>query len=124
MNCYDYCGTYSAEVTRKCSEHVTNRPARPQLASDIGEGGSKEMKTHVEWAAIPVRLIVGYGFMAHGYAKLVRGPDSFAGILHLLGVPAPELMGWATVLVELACGLAVLIGAFVTLASVPMAVVL
>jgi hypothetical protein len=25
--------------------------------------------------AIPIRLIVGYGFMEHGYAKLVRGPS-------------------------------------------------
>jgi hypothetical protein len=25
------------------------------------------------WALIPLRLIVGYGFMAHGFAKLSRG---------------------------------------------------
>jgi hypothetical protein len=24
---------------------------------------------------IPLRLIVGYGFMEHGYAKLARGPE-------------------------------------------------
>ena len=29
------------------------------------------------WASIPLRLIVGYGF-----AKLARGPDAFANILH------------------------------------------
>jgi putative oxidoreductase len=78
----------------------------------------------VGWAAIPLRLIVGYGFLAHGYAKLMRGPESFVGILQALGVPAPELAGWATILVELAGGLAILVGAFVSLASVPMAVVL
>ena len=76
------------------------------------------------WAALPVRLIVGYGFMAHGFAKLARGPEHFAGILHALGVPAPGLAAWATILVELVGGLAVLAGAFVPLASVPMAVVL
>ena len=27
------------------------------------------------WAAIPLRLIVGYGFMEHGYAKIVKGPE-------------------------------------------------
>jgi len=76
------------------------------------------------WAPIPLRLIVGYGFMAHGYAKIVNGPGHFAHILHAMGVPAPEVMGWATILVELAGGFAVLLGAFVPLASVPMAAVL
>jgi putative oxidoreductase len=44
------------------------------------------------WYAIPLRLIVGCGFMEHGCAKLARGPDSFAGILHSLGMPAPMLL--------------------------------
>ena len=26
------------------------------------------------WALLPLRLLVGYGFTAHGYAKLARGP--------------------------------------------------
>jgi len=76
------------------------------------------------WAAIPLRVIVGYGFMAHGYAKVMKGPASFVGILHALGVPAPALMGWATIVVELVGGFAVLVGAYVPLASVPMAVIL
>ena len=76
------------------------------------------------YAAVPLRLIVGYGFMAHGYAKIAHGPEHFIAILRALGVPAPEFMGWATILVELAGGLAVLAGAFVPLASVPMAAVL
>ena len=76
------------------------------------------------WAAIPLRAIVGYGFMAHGYAKLVKGPVYFIGILHALGVPAPEFLGWATILIELVGGLAVLVGAFVPLASIPMAAIL
>ena len=75
-------------------------------------------------AAIPLRLIVGYGFMAHGFAKLSRGPEAFAAILHTMGVPAPHLMGWLTILTELIGGLAVLLGAFVPLLSLPMAAVL
>jgi putative oxidoreductase len=55
------------------------------------------------WYAIPLRLIVGYGFMEHGYAKLARGPDDFANILHALGMPAATLLSWATILVELLC---------------------
>jgi putative oxidoreductase len=76
------------------------------------------------WAPIPLRLIVGYGFMEHGFAKLARGVDAFPAILHALGVPAPHLMGWLTILVEIGGGLAVLLGALVPLASIPMAAVL
>src|ERR1700730_11973298 len=76
------------------------------------------------WAPVPLRLIVGYGFMEHGFAKLARGLDAFPAILHALGVPAPYLMGWLTILVEIVGGLAVLLGALVPLASIPMAAVL
>jgi putative oxidoreductase len=76
------------------------------------------------WAPIPLRLIVGFGFMQHGFAKMSRGPDAFAVILRALGVPAPHFMAWVTILTELLGGLAVLAGAFVALASVPMAILL
>ena len=76
------------------------------------------------WAPIPLRLIVGYGFMQHGFAKLSRGPEAFAAILHAIGVPTSHLMAWLTILVEVFGGLAVLLGALVPLASLPMAAVL
>ena len=76
------------------------------------------------WSILPLRLMVGYGFMEHGYAKLIHGPERFVTILHALAVPAPELMAWATILVELLGGLAVLLGVFIPLVSVPMAGVL
>jgi putative oxidoreductase len=71
-----------------------------------------------------LRLIVGYGFMAHGFAKLSRGQEAFAAILQTIGVPAPHLLAWLTILTELIGGLAVLLGAFVSLVSLPMAAVL
>ena len=76
------------------------------------------------WAPIPLRLIVGYGFMEHGFAKLARGSDAFATTLDAIGVPAPHFMAWSTILIEVLGGLAVIMGAFVTPVSVPMAVVL
>ena len=76
------------------------------------------------WALVPVRLIVGFGFLEHGFAKLARGPDAFANILQAMGVPGPHFMAWATILVEILGGLAVILGAFVKLASLPMAAVL
>jgi putative oxidoreductase len=76
------------------------------------------------WYAIPLRLIVGFGFMEHGYAKIARGSDKYASILHALSVPAPDLMAWVTILVELFGGLAVFLGAFIPLVSMPMAIIL
>jgi putative oxidoreductase len=76
------------------------------------------------WAPIPLRLIVGYGFLQHGFAKLSKGPEAFAIVLHAMGVPAPHLMAWLTILTEVFGGLAVLLGAFVSLAGLPMAAVL
>ena len=76
------------------------------------------------WAPLPLRLIVGLGFMQHGFSKLSRGADAFATILHALGVPAPHFMAWFTILIEIFGGLAVMLGAFVTLVSLPMAALL
>jgi putative oxidoreductase len=73
---------------------------------------------------LPLRLIVGYGFLQHGFSKLSKGPDAFAGILHAMGVPGPHFMAWSTILIELLGGFAVILGAFVALASLPMAAVL
>jgi len=76
------------------------------------------------YAAIPLRLIVGYGFLAHGLAKLHRGPEAFADILHAIGVPSPQLMAWLTIATEILSGIAILIGAFVGLVSIPMIIML
>jgi putative oxidoreductase len=76
------------------------------------------------WAPLALRLMVGYGFIAHGYAKLSRGPAAFGSILDGMGVPAPYLTAKLTILVELVGGLAVMLGAFVLAASIPMTIVL
>jgi putative oxidoreductase len=73
---------------------------------------------------LPLRLIVGFGFIEHGFSKLSKGPDAFAHILHALGVPAPQLMAWATIAVEVGGGLAVILGGLVALVAVPMSAVL
>jgi putative oxidoreductase len=41
-----------------------------------------------------------------------------------MGVPFPDLLGWATIVVEIVGGLLILAGAFVPIAVVPMIVVL
>lgn len=76
------------------------------------------------WAPLPLRLIVGYGFVAHGMAKIMNGPGHFGDLLQILGVPAPHVMGWLTIVGEVAGGLAVLAGAWIPLVSVPLSAIL
>jgi len=70
------------------------------------------------YAAIPLRLIVGYGFLAHGLTKWFKGPEAFAAILHATGVPLPHVMAWVTIATEIVAGVAFLLGAFVPLVSI------
>ena len=72
------------------------------------------------WALVPLRLAIGYGFMAHGWAKLSRGPAGFAALIRHIGLPLPMITAWATTLLELLGGLAILAGAFVPLVGVPL----
>jgi putative oxidoreductase len=75
-------------------------------------------------ALLPLRLAVGFGFAAHGFAKLTRGPDSFATILAAIGVPQPHITAWITCLIEFAGGISVMLGAFVLPLSLPLAAVM
>ena len=75
-------------------------------------------------APLLLRLIIGYGFLAHGWAKLSRGPEGFGKLLHQIGVPLPEVTAWVSTLLELLGGLAILVGAFVVVVSVPLIVMM
>ena len=72
------------------------------------------------WPLLTLRLIVGYGFLAHGVAKWSRGPGHFGQLLQQIGVPLPVVTAWAVTLLEIFGGLAILLGAFVALVSIPL----
>jgi putative oxidoreductase len=76
------------------------------------------------WVPLPLRLIIGYGFVAHGWAKLSRGPAGFARLLGQIGAPLPDLTAWVSVFIEIFGGLAILAGAFVAIVSVPLLVMM
>jgi len=76
------------------------------------------------WSQVPLRLLLGFGFAAHGAAKLGRGPGQFAAVLAALGVPAPHWAAWATTLLELVGGISIMAGMFVAAWSLPLAVVM
>ena len=72
------------------------------------------------WVPVPIRMILGVGFMVHGWAKWSRGPAAFAELLKQAHVPMPLVNAWLVTLLEMFGGLALLIGAFVTIVSVPL----
>jgi putative oxidoreductase len=76
------------------------------------------------WALVPLRVVIGIGFVVHGYAKLARGPSHFAAIVAALDLPAPLALAWATTLVEIAGGVALLAGAFVAPVAVALGAVM
>jgi putative oxidoreductase len=72
------------------------------------------------WSIVPLRIVVGVGFLAHGFAKWHRGPEAFGRLLALIGVPLPGATAWLVTLLEIFGGVAILLGVFVALASVPL----
>jgi len=87
--------------------------------------GWRDMRVKLApYAAIPLRLIVGYGLLAHGLAKWHRGPEAFAAVLQAIGAPFPQAMAWVTIAIELLSGIAFLIGCFLSLVSIPSIILL
>jgi putative oxidoreductase len=72
------------------------------------------------WALLPLRFIVGFGFMAHGVAKWSRGPENFGKLLNQIGVPFPVPTAWMVTLLEVFGGLAIFVGILVALVSIPL----
>src|SRR5258707_3811332 len=73
---------------------------------------------------LPLRLVIGYGFMAHGWAKLSRGPAGFAKLLEQIGAPLPQVTAWVSTLIEILGGLAIFTGAFVAAVSIPLIIMM
>jgi putative oxidoreductase len=67
-----------------------------------------------------LRLIMGFGFMAHGWAKISRGTGGFEKLLTQLGLPFPHVSATITPYIELLGGMAILFGIFVAVAAVPL----
>ena len=76
------------------------------------------------WAVFVLRILVGFGFAAHGHAKLERGPAQFAVALAGMGMVAPLLMAWLVTLTELLGGVLLMAGAFVRPLCLPFSVIM
>src|ERR1700753_2786146 len=80
------------------------------------------MKNKQEVAALLLRLTMGAGFMAHGWAKISRGTAGFEKLLAFEGVPMAHLNGMIGPYVELLGGLALILGVYVVFAAVTLLV--
>ena len=81
--------------------------------------GSKSQQALTKYTSVPLRLIVGYGFLEHGIAKWAKGPDAFAPILRATHVPAPHRMAWLTIITEIFGGLATLLAVAIVTVHLP-----
>ncbi|MDR6943158.1 DoxX family protein [Mucilaginibacter pocheonensis] len=75
---------------------------------------------YMYWSPLCLRLIVGFGFMAHGWAKISRGTAGFEKLLIQTGVPMPHLMSIVAPYTELIGGFLILIGLFTRWVSIPL----
>jgi putative oxidoreductase len=74
------------------------------------------------WTLLPLRLVIGVGFLLHGLAKWNRGPAAFGRLLEYLGVPMPFAMAWIVTSLEIAGGLLLIVGFLVMIVAIPLAV--
>ncbi|RVU02092.1 DoxX family protein [Mucilaginibacter limnophilus] len=77
-------------------------------------------KNNRHLATLILRLVIGFGFMAHGWAKLDRGPAGLAHLLMHLHIPFPFEMAWAAILTELIGGAALFIGFYTRIVVFPL----
>lgn len=73
-----------------------------------------------QYAPLILRLVMGFGFAAHGWVKLSRGPAGFEKLIAQAGVPFPHFTSWLVPLTEVGGGLALMAGSFTTLAAIPL----
>lgn len=78
------------------------------------------LKKYDQLAPLFLRLIVGYGAMEHGWAKLSRGTASFEKLLIVLHTPFAHLFSMVVPWIELLGGLTILAGIWVTIAAIPL----
>jgi len=70
-------------------------------------------------APLSLRLVLGFGFIYHGFPKVFssEGHSQFQGMLEGIGVPVPGLAAWVIGGIESLGAIALVLGAFVTIAS-------
>jgi putative oxidoreductase len=87
--------------------------------------GGVEMARNVQsYWPLPLRILLGIGFMVHGAPKLFspEGHQQFQGMLGQLGIPAPQVMAWVVGIVEFFGGVALVVGLATSLVAILLSV--
>lgn len=71
-----------------------------------------------------LRLIVGAGFMVHGYAKISRGTGGFEKLLTQTGMPFAHLNAILVPYIELLGGACILMGLGIGMVAVPLILIM
>ena len=75
----------------------------------------------LEWATLPLRLVLGVIILHAGYGKFARGIGGFGNWLAELGYPLPQPTARAVATLEVLGGLALLAGLFTHWVAIPLA---
>lgn len=82
-----------------------------------------KIQNQQDWGLLVLRVIVGLIFFIHGWQKLTAfGFGGTAGFLGSLGIPLPSVLGVVLILVELLCGLALILGLYTNWVVIPLAI--
>jgi putative oxidoreductase len=71
-------------------------------------------------APLFLRLIIGTGFILHGYAKISTGTGGFEKLLAQTGVPFAHVSALLVPYIELLGGFAILAGWYVSIVAIPL----
>ena len=82
------------------------------------------LATNGPWSVIFVRLLVGAVFLSEGIQKFVYPEALGVGRFAKIGIPVPGVMAPFVGVVEIVCGLLVLVGLLTRLASIPLLIVI
>ena len=82
--------------------------------------GLINFESRYEIAPLFLRLIIGIGFIMHGYAKISRGTGGFEKLMVQTGVPFAHVNAVLVPYIELLGGLAILAGWYVSIVAIPL----
>ncbi|MEX2583313.1 MAG: DoxX family protein [Gemmatimonadota bacterium] len=98
--------------------------ATRRVASIAPAPWHRALHSQAPTATVLIRLMVGGVFMAEGIQKFMYPAETGAGRFARIGIPYPDVMGPAVGVVEVVCGVLVLVGLFTRIAVLPLIVVM
>ena len=100
--------------------HIISTSYRQQVTRVIQRMGTPKQ---IDLGLAVLRVVTGLVFAAHGYQKFfIMGIEGTTGFFTQLGVPLPGIAAILVATLELAGGIAVVLGIFTRLIAVPLAI--